>query len=958
MRIERIRRLTAGILCLVLSSGANAQIAQPADPHYNILALRVEFAPDTSRFTTGDGTFAGLEFPLVPKVDPLPHDAAYFRAHLDFLAHYIRTASSGKTTLSTFLIPEVIQLDHPMESYSPVGPDSESDEELSKLARFVEESWIKANQVSIFDPTQLTFGKTAFLLFHAGVGRDIELIGTTLDKTPQDLPSIFIDMERFPGGRKLEFKGIPLDHSMIIPRTETRAGENPITEKPYLLQLSINGLMAASFMNYLGVPDLFNTETGDSVIGPFGLMDPLGIFAYGGLFPPMPSAWTRTVLGWVMPMEIHHSGSYTLTAGQVAKIEVSQAEYFLLENRVRTPDTQGLILKLSTGETQTIPKITDEFNRFNLDAFRGGVVTQVNSYDFALPGRDADDIQYNGGILIWHIDERQFSRKGNNDPAMLAVDIEEADGAQDIGFDESIGSPFDFYFADNPASVLFPSGRTVRLYENRFGPDTNPDSRTNGGGDSFLELEDFSGAGPVMSFSFRKKNSGTEINLGVPVRAEGSLSTVDTHIAVFTGEKLLIPSLESIPARVRPALGAGHIGSMDAENNLFMRYTIMNQRLDRIQRTALPTSLPVEGPVVFYEDAYYVLFSDGDRSEVLRISVENIVDSYHVGSGNAVGLVAADTGVYVFGDSHAGLPGFPATWTYELDDNAGYPALGRDRTGLWGVIPMPDRLLLLQTDGNVHSIVATDYFGENRFAKVAAMADVNQDGILDIVTTAGNMLVAFSQGGSLLAPFPIQMGGTVSSSPVVYQSNDTIIIVVASQDGNIYAYDLGQNGRTVQGFPLSAGYSVEGAPLLYRDSLWVVTRAGVLRSYRMPNIDRLLWSQHHGGGQNTGFVMLASQEVPSNMLLNAEETYNWPNPVRDGSTFFRCMTSEAADVSITIIDGAGFYIDSFSFATSAGVPHEVLWHTDAVSGVYYARVEATSRTGSKDSRLIKLAIIR
>ena len=70
------------------------------------------------------------------------------------------------------------------------------------------------------------------------------------------------------------------------------------------------------------------------------------------------------------------------------------------------------------------------------------------------------------------------------------------------------------------------------------------------------------------------------------------------------------------------------------------------------------------------------------------------------------------------------------------------------------------------------------------------------------------------------------------------------------------------------------------------------------------------------------------------------------------------MTNEVADVSVTVVDVAGSYIDSFRFTTSAGVPYERLWHTDAASGIYYARVEATSVSGTRDSRLVRLAIIR
>ncbi len=965
-----MRRFTLWMLGFLSLPPAYAQIVPPADPHYNLVALRVEFAPDTSRFTTGDGTFAGLEFPLVPKVDPLPHDAEYFRAHLDFLEHYIQTASAGKTTLSTLLIPEIIQLANPMASYSPTGEDSESDAELAKLAALVRDSWTEAERVSTFNPAQLSQGKTALLLFHAGVGRDIKLIGTTLNKTPQDIPSVFINSELLTksGAGGLTFKGIPVDHSIIIPRTETRIGVNSITDEAYLLELSINGLLAASFMSYLGVPDLFNTETGESVIGPFGLMDPLGIFAYGGLFPPLPSAWTQVAAGWVTPKKIQNPGTYELRAGEVAKVEISQAEYFLLENRVRTPDNRGLVMQIFRNgsiESQTISEVRDDFNRFDVEAFQGGVVTQVNSYDYALPGRDADKNQYNGGILIWHVDERQFSQSVNNDRGRLAVDIEEADGAQDIGFDDNIGSPFDFYFAGNPASVSLPSGRTVPLYENRFGPDTTPDSRTNGGGSSFVILENFSEAGPVMYFSFKKKTNGTVmessmVSLGGRINAEGSISSAGRYSTVFTGTEVLLPGLGKIHASVRPSFGSGSIESIDAESGMdaiFQRYVIRDQQLNLLNSIALPTQLPVQSPVVHHGTAHYVLFSNTDRSEVIRISKSNQTHSYDMNDRGA-GLVAADKDVYVFGQSQAGPLGSSPVWTYRLDHDAGDPVMGRDRTGLWGAIPLPEELILLQPDGSVIQVDASAYFGEDKFSGSLAIADLDQDGILDILTTVGNHAVAFSQGGALLPPFPVQIGSPALSSPLVYESEEGIVVVVAAADGNVYALDLEQGGASVPGFPLSAGHSLRAAPYISSDSLTVVTQEGILRSYQISNVKRILWSQKHGNSQNTGFAALESPPDETSSLLSPVETYNWPNPIRDGSTFFRCMTREDADVSITVVDAAGSLADSFSFTTSAGVPREISWHTDAASGVYYARVKAISVSGTTDSRLIRLAIIR
>ncbi len=964
-----MREFIVALSCLLWLYSSSAQSVEPADAHYNIVALRIEFAPDTTRFTTGDGTFNGLTFPLKNRVDPLPHDAPYFQAHLDFLEHYIATASAGKTTLSTFLIPEIIQLDQPMANYSPTGLDSGGEEELSKLVTLVHDSWSEANQVSMFDPARLSHGKTAFLLFHAGVGRDVELIGTTLTKTPQDLPSVFINSGALSRGgfNGLQFKGIPVDHSMILPRTETRSGINSITDQPYLLELSINGLLAASFMSYLGVPDLFNTETGESVIGPYGLMDPLGIFAYGGLFPPLPSAWTRVVLGWVEPMKIETSGTYDLPVGEVAKLEISQAEYFLLENRVRDLENSGLSMQIwNRGSTsvQTIPKVSDDFNPFNIEGFQGGVVTQVNSYDFALPGRDSDQKQYNGGILIWHIDERQFARTGNNDPTRLAVDIEEADGAQDIGFDGNIGSPFDFYFEDNPSSVTLPSGRTVPLYINQFGPNTTPNSRANGGGSSFVTLDNFSGTGSVMSFSFQKDQDGPvsdlgSVSLGVVTNSEGSISSLENHTAVFTGTEVLIPSIGRIPAQVRPAFSSDELTTINVSSGadaLFQSYRIRDNALELINSITLPTQLSPQSPVIYSDQAHYALFSNAEQSQVIRIH-SNQVDTWDMNDAG-LGIVATDAGIYVFGKSHVRVLGGESIWTYQLHGDMGYPVMGKDRTGLWGAISGADELVIFHPDGSVLEVSASAYLGESDFSKVITIVDLNQDGILDLLTTAGNQVVAFSQGGALLPPFPIEVGAPILSTPLVFESDQSIVVVVAATDGNIYASDLGQNGRMLSGFPLSAGHSLEASPLLSSDRLSVITQSGTLQSYSLSNVSRLLWSEQYGGAQNSSFVALTSDTEQATSLLSSAETYNWPNPIREGSTFFRCMTNEHSEVSITIVDVAGSLIDSFNFSTSAGVPYEIQWQTDAVSGVYYARVKATSDSGVMDSHLLKIAIIR
>ena len=92
---------------------------------------------------------------------------------------------------------------------------------------------------------------------------------------------------------------------------------------------------------------------------------------------------------------------------KIYKIPITPTEYFLIENRQQ--DFAGDGLHLTKGAS--------------------GVVLEADDYDVDIPG---------SGLLIWHIDERIIAAGLRNycvnaDPYMRGVDLEEADGSQDIG---------------------------------------------------------------------------------------------------------------------------------------------------------------------------------------------------------------------------------------------------------------------------------------------------------------------------------------------------------------------------------------------------------------------------------------------------------------------------------------------------------------------------------------------
>ena len=538
-----------------LSKFSNSSLLTPIQSDYTLslqsnestgklrmIAVMVEFQPDDNRFTSGNGTFAPGSIPYLDdpgtNIDPLPHDQKYFEAHLTFVKNYFEKMSDGQLIVNFQVLPNIYQLSNKMENYSPVGRDPD----LTPLADFANDVW---QQVGNDPSVQLEINPNeniAFIIFHAGIGRDVELAGTTLDKTPQDIPSVYLSKNAFQqlfndpsfSGFEIGNGNLIVDHSLILPRTLSRSGVD-FSENRFVIPLSINGLLTAQIGRHLGLPDLFNTETGSSGIGRFGLMDGAGIFAYNGLFPPEMSAWEKIHLGWQDPFDIYFDqpdivelpAASIRSQNSIGKISLSNSEYFLVENRHRDPENRGVTITIQRPDGSHIDQIftnqdTDFVNQESgFDKLLApGVIIDVSNYDFALPGGLVDEgsveRNLNGGILIWHIDEsvirKQIHTIGiNSNPDRKGVELKEADGAQDIGRATNIGisqnepngSAFDFWWSGNNSSVIFQSD-TLSLYQNRFGPDTFPNNRSHTGAFSPFELYDFSDNLPIASFKIQE----------------------------------------------------------------------------------------------------------------------------------------------------------------------------------------------------------------------------------------------------------------------------------------------------------------------------------------------------------------------------------------------------------------------------------------------------------------------
>jgi M6 family metalloprotease-like protein len=459
-----------------------------------ILALRVQFEQDNVATTTGDGLY-DLSAQSDYIFDRPPHDRSYFQNQLLALANYFKTVSNGRLVFSYDVLPHeetlAYSLSNDMAYYSGRG-----DENLQKVG------WVELLRDAVLaacDADSVDFADyDVYIVFHAGVGSDVSF---DFDPTPYDIQSAFIDFETLKetlGPDDPNFNGIPagdqvfIKEGIILPETQNQEGYN----------LALLGTMTLLMGSQLGMPNLFNTETGDPGIGQWGLMDQ-GSFNFLGLIPAEPDAWTKIFMGWEQPVvvttgqDLKIGTMNTVSAPHLYKIPITAEEYFLVENRNRDWNDDGIAI----GHDASGKKVEFDTTGSVLGEEGLGVITSVDEYDFGLPG---------SGILIWHIDEKVIrqnllSNTINNQRDHRGVDLVECDGAQDIGYSYGLftagsgtetGDYFDPYWIGNVSHQIVNDTNVVEL-----SPRSIPNSNANNGAKTYIKFYQFSRRDTLMTFS-------------------------------------------------------------------------------------------------------------------------------------------------------------------------------------------------------------------------------------------------------------------------------------------------------------------------------------------------------------------------------------------------------------------------------------------------------------------------
>lgn len=1001
-----------------------AQPINPVNGSYKIIAVRAEFQPDTNRFTTGTGRFnpAFLDTNAVI-IDPLPHDANYFLAHLEFVKNYFERVSNQRVQFQTQLVSNVVELDTTMDFYAPLGDDNSENFKLAFLARDV---WAKVAQNGWLNPGDILPARTAFVIFHAGAGRDIELLGTTLDKTPQDIPSVTLGLE---GLQTLlddaSFQGFELGggqrvtNTLIIPETESRPGAN-IDGSTLILQLSINGILTASVGSFLGLPDLFNTQNGRSGIGQFGLMDGAGIFAYSGMIPPEPSAWEKLFLGWaesetIVPQSFRQETTISIPhvtsrlPGAIKRIDINADEYYLIENRHRDPEKIGVTITIQRPDaskvTETFTNRDQNFTDQFIDSLRinnrlpAGVITDVSQFDFALPGGldigedleagTEDDRELNGGILIWHIDEgiirsRIDSNAVNNNEFRLGVDVEEADGAQDIGRPSSlndnsvflVGTAFDFWWSGNNARVILPNGSEVQLFENRFGADTFPANATNSGLPLSFELANFSDNLPTAEFTIRPIQQQRLLEPDFVFPDDRFLKTErlgfspiplpDGSRLVFNGQKI---------GRVNPQNGAFFTADLQltqqplliadtilvtvsprAGDQLLSVWGVRDSGLPQL-KWERPTMLPNAEAQITFRAGQIVLNGTNLAIDVLSQSVSEIValPSWHNADPDFIARLTTEH--IISGNISKRLP---SNFDAVREDILAFYTLNDQIEGIRALVATTQEFFFLGENAN-RELSITARFDRDRLLS-PSFVDWDADKRDDVILTMKDRILVLEQNGTLIQNISIprnqvlDQAYTFRTSALVTQENEQPFLwTLIESEFETLLLKLDGQGNPAENYPQYV-FSSGNQGLTFSDDRVIIQANQALFEHAETGIRA--WSYALGTFSSVIDVddfAEVDDKAGDEFLVDAE-TYNWPNPA-DAETFVRVQTSEPSEVSITVVGLDGRILKQERLRTDGISSNELRFDTSFWgSGVYFARVSAKSSNNS-GSKTIKIAVV-
>ena len=305
---------------------------------------------------------------------------------------------------------------------------------------------------------------------------------------------------------------------------------------------------------------------------------------------------------------------------------------------------------------------------------------------------------------------------------------------------------------------------------------------------------------------------------------------------------------------------------------------------------------------IYYDDSYPI---GGTDQSVYLFS-----------SGNLIEVSSMDTIIYT-PDTH-GLNCFPP----ELNEQFIYFESGYD-----SCISQPDSII-----GFISSVENIEVI-ENAIA----VGDIDLDGLDERFYLKDNKLDCENGNGTLCNGFPIESGNS-SNLLISNLMNDNYPEIILKDDNSlkIIAHD---GSKLIEEISLN-----NSMPIIIPN--WDENHSGLVDGNQIflfeKDLDHLYWPSKFG--QLNGEPISSGNHFIQNNNQNGfvlEKVYNYPNPIKNGSTKFRFFNYNANSVDIKIINSAGQFIESISANNlTQNEYNEIKWQPGKINaGIYLAEIK-------------------
>jgi M6 family metalloprotease-like protein len=484
-----------------LSGVGRRPAAQKAPAALETIVISCDFA-DSLMFGRY-GQVAGT-FPPPRQTDRhyAAHDSVFLHHKLQDVAAYFADVSGGALEIRVTVHPRTVNLPHPMSWY---GNHPTLGDQPVALAADVVDSLDQEIDFTRYDTV---------VLVHAGAGEETDILGDS----PEQIYSTYLNPADFEAAWQDSLLAQPylpaagfapgtgIDRVLVLPET---AQQDPFgTFRGGFGSLGIYCFEFGLHLGMLSLSDFTPSGRPDSQgVGQYDLMG-YGLFVGLGFIPPQPGPLNKLLMGWLSPYTADPDGGGTIAlapaadvAGGLAcaRIEITGQEYWLAEYRLQDPDGNRRFGFPGDLNGNGLPDFWDD-DSANGDGTPTGKFDPATDthedlrgaeWDFAMSennARQVGELGAGSGVYIWHVDEGVIAavfggtaNLFNADPAHKAVDLEEADGVQDLDSSEpsawQLGGDDDSFRGED---------------NHRFGPDTRPDTRSNGGLATGVVMRDFS----------------------------------------------------------------------------------------------------------------------------------------------------------------------------------------------------------------------------------------------------------------------------------------------------------------------------------------------------------------------------------------------------------------------------------------------------------------------------------